>query len=182
MNTELFIPKTAEEMKKIEDLLLMHCGTQIRDFWRLGMLLGCRTNELLQVKFSDLNDDTLQIQFSKTRQNSISNIHLTPEAKEIILSIKKQYPQDRFVFQSRKSRNIKNKEPKPISRQAVYEAFKKVGDDLSVKFTPHSMRHAAALQLFTDFNSSNGTSNFIGSSKFATEALTSYYKNSKDKK
>ncbi|AWB57458.1 tyrosine-type recombinase/integrase [Colwellia sp. Arc7-D] len=179
MNTELFIPKTAEEMKKVEDLLLIHSGAQIRDFWRLGVFLGCRINELLQVKFSDFNGDTLQIQFSKTRQNSISNIHLTPEAKEIILSIKKQYPQDKFVFQSRKSRNIKNKEPKPISRQAVYEAFKKVGDNLSVKLTPHSMRHAAALQLFAKNNSSSGISNFIGSSKFTTEALISYYINSK---
>jgi integrase len=71
--------------------------------------------------------------------------------------------------------------PQAISRQAVYEAFKKVGDDLSVKFTPHSMRHAAALQLFANFNSSGGISNFIGSSKFTTEALTSYYINSKDR-
>lgn len=180
MNTELFIPKTAQEMKNVEDLLFMHCGAQIRDIWRLGLLLGCRINELLQVKFSDLNGDTLQIQFSKARQNCISNIHLTPKAREIILSIKKQYPQDKFVFQSRNSRNIKNREPKPISRQAVYEGFKKVGDDLSVKFTPHSMRHAAALQLFSNLNSSNGISNFIGSSKFTTEALTSYYINSKE--
>ncbi|PCH94701.1 MAG: hypothetical protein COB83_10820 [Gammaproteobacteria bacterium] len=181
MITELFIPKTSEEMKKVEDLLLKHSGTQVRDIWRLGLLLGCRINELLQIKFSDLNGEELHIQFSKKRFNSISNISITPTAKKIILNIKMQYPQDDFVFQSRNSRNIKNREPKPISRQAVYEAFKKVGDDLSVKFTPHSMRHAAAWQLFSNFNSSSDIPTFVGSSKFATEALTSHYINSKNK-
>jgi integrase len=177
MNNELFIPKTEEERKKVEDLLLKHSGTQIRDLWRLGLLLGCRINELLQIKFSDLNDDSLQIQFLKTRHNNMSNISLTPEAKEVIINIKNQYPQDEFVFQSHDSKNIKDRESKPISRQAVYRAFKKVGVELGVKLTPQTMRHAAAMQFIANFNSSIALSKFMGCSKFTSEALTSYYVN-----
>jgi integrase len=180
VNTELYIPKTEEEIKKVEDLLLSHCGTQMRDIWRLGLVLGLRINELLQMKFSDLNGEISQIELSKTRQNSISSIHLSPTVKEIILSIKKQHPLDKFVFQSRSSRNIKNRESKPISRQAVYKAFKEVGDILNVKLSPHSMRRAAVINLLRNFDSGSDVSNYIPSSKFITEVLRSYYISPKD--
>ena len=181
ISANIYIPKTGEEIKKIEGLLSSHCGTQIKDIWRLGICLGLRINELLQMKFSDLNGDILQVELSKSRHNSISNIHISPSAKEIISSIKKQHPKDKFVFQSRNSRNIKNRESKPISRQAVYKAFKEVGDILNVKLSPHSMRHAAVLNMLQNNNSENFVSNYIHSSKFTTEALNSYYSNPRDK-
>jgi integrase len=147
MNTELYIPRTGEEIKKVEDLFLRHCGTQVKDIWRLGTCLGLRINALLQIKFSGLDGDILQIEPSTNPNNRISKIHLTPTAKEIILSIKKQHPLDTFVFQYRNSRNIKNREFKAISQQAVSKAFKEVGDILNVKLSPHSMRLVAVNNL-----------------------------------
>ena len=156
-------------------MLLKHCGSQIKDIWKLGLLLGLRIDELLQLQFSDLTEDSLYIKQFKARTHSIATISLHPKGKALILNIKKQHPTDKFVFQSRNSRNIKNKEAKPISRQAVYRAFKEVGDIMEVKLTPNSIRHAFAANIVKDYILGSGNSNFLQNSQLTSEIVKSYY-------
>jgi integrase len=143
MTIDVYTPKTTEEIQKIEDLLLSHYGTQIKDIWKVGLCLGLRINDLLSIKFSDINDDTFQLELYKYRSKQTSIIHFTPQVKEIILSIQSQHPTDKFLFQSHNSLDIKNGESKPISKQDVYVAFKEVGEILNIKLLPSLIGHTA---------------------------------------
>ena len=78
MNKGLYIPATAEEVQEVEDLLLIHCGTQMRDFWALGVNIGCRVNELLHMKFSDLYGNLIQVKSPIARHTDNLNYYLTP--------------------------------------------------------------------------------------------------------
>ncbi len=148
MTINLYTPKTKEEIQKIENLLLSLHGTQIKDVWKVGLCLGLRIDELLPIEFKDINNDTLQLKIYKTRNNNTSIIHITPRVKEIILSIRNRHPMDEFVFQSHNKLDIKNKVSKPISKQAIHEAFKNVGEILNMKISPNSMRHTAVKNAF----------------------------------
>lgn len=153
MNKGLYIPATAEEVQEVEDLLLIHCGTQMRDVWALGVNIGCRINELLHMKFSDLYGNLIQVKSPIAKHTGNLNYYLTPAAEEIIQSIRKEHTKGEFIFQSHNSRAIKNKAPKPISNQSVNKAFKKVGNILNVNLLPHSMRAIGRDNLLVNYSS-----------------------------
>ena len=159
MNTELYIPATAEKIKKVEDLLLVHCGTQMKNIWLLGLNIGCRIDELLSLKFSDLDRDMKQIKLSRDRHKNTLDLYLTPVATEILSSIREKYPKDEFIFQCKNRQTLIIHEPKPIAIKAVNKAFKKVGDILNVKLLPHSMRASVLKSLAV---SESVPSNFVG--------------------
>tara|TARA_R110001583_G_scaffold180952_1_gene338140 strand:- start:133 stop:666 length:534 start_codon:yes stop_codon:yes gene_type:complete len=155
MNKALYIPITSEEVQEVEGLLLTHCGAQMKNVWLLGVNIGCRTNELLRMKFSDIHGDLIQVMRTRAHQTRNLNYYLTPAAKEIILNISKDNPQDEFIFQYHKSRVIKSNLPKPISSHAVNKAFKDVGDILNVNLLPHSMRAILRDNLLVHYSSAN---------------------------
>ena len=149
MDKEIYTPRTQEEIKKIENLILKHCGTQMRDVWRLGVQLGLRIDELLQIKFEHIvNNNLSRLTVIKTRNNESLTTNLSPVAVEVVSNIRKEYPTDTYVFQSRNSRNRANKEPKPISRRAVVKAFSNIGELLNVRLTANSMRQIFVTKLF----------------------------------
>jgi integrase len=155
MNKALYIPITSEEVQEVEGLLFTHCGTQMKNVWLLGVIIGCRINELLRMKFSDIHGDLIQVMRTRAHHTSNFNYYLTPAAKKIILNISKENPKDEFIFQSHNSRVIKSNVPKPISSHAVNRAFKDVGDILNVNLLPHSMRAISRNNLLVHYSSVN---------------------------
>jgi integrase len=180
INEEIYTPQTPEEILKVKDLLFKNCGSQMRDFWTLGAALGLRINELLQMKFDDLDLDcdqsSLKYTFQKSRNNKTISINVPSIAKEVISNIKKEHPKDTYVFQSRNSRNRLNKEHKPISRQAVYKAFKDVGEVLNERLTAHSMRRVFAKDLFVNLNQLPNSER----SRIANNLIAQHFINNKD--
>ncbi len=176
VSREIYTPTTPKETKEVESLLLKFFGTQMRDVWRLGLLTGLRIGELLQLKFEDLcQEDNTEVLSLKNLSHEHRSIVLRSEAAEIIQSIRQEYPEDVFVFQSRNSRNRVNKEPAPISRQAVFKAFKDVGDVMNKNLTVHSMRHALAVNIIRNTKDLSE----YASARFTNEVIGQYYSKKK---
>jgi len=146
LHPKLFFIPTKKQIKCIEDLFYKHFGAQMRDVWNLGLCTGLRLNELLILRFADFDIDTLELTICEAKKMKIS---MSNEALAIILKIRRQHPTDEFIFQSRRSRNVINIEPKPISNQAIHKAFKDVAGILNEKFSPRTMRQIAAIYLIT---------------------------------
>jgi integrase len=143
---------TLSETHLIEKLFLKHFGEQMADVWILGTSTGLRIGELLQLRFSDLNVETLDLSIysTKDRTQKKTSIHLSNETTDVILRIRRNHPTDTYVFQSRNSRRVINIKPKPISRQAVYKAFKDISDIVNKKLSPNVMRQLAAVRLMIE--------------------------------
>jgi integrase len=175
VSRDIYTPTTPKEVKDVENLLLKYFGTQMRDVWTLGLLLGLRIDELLHLKFEDLRQkddlEVLSYRPLKSLSHEQRGIVLGREEAEIIKNIRKEFPTDVYLFQSRSSRNRVNKEPAPISRQVVFKAFKDVGDMMSKNLTVHSMRHALAVNII---RSSKDLSEYA-SARFTNEVISQYH-------
>jgi integrase len=174
----MLLPKlltvTVSEVHLIENLFLKHFGPQMADLWILGVQTGLRIGELLQLRFTDLNVDTLDLSIFDNKCKTPKNncIRLSSEASKVILKIRKNHPKDIYVFQSRNSRSVINIKPKPISRQAVYKAFKDISDILNRKLSPNIMRRLAAIKLMTE----NPSLDFTKNPKLVSEILKYNFK------
>lgn len=138
--------KTTRDIHAITTLLEKHHGQQMRDVWVLGLNLALRISDLLSIKFSDIDNNFLKIKEGKTRK--LATIKLNSTATEIIDRIKQDHPDSEFVFQSRRSRNIDKSKPNAITRQAVANAFKEVGDIVGIQLSTHSMRKTRGYMLY----------------------------------
>jgi hypothetical protein len=65
---------------------------------------------------------------------------LNDECMEVLSRLQRKYPNDVFVFQSRNSKNQKNKLASPVSRQFVMKGFKTASDSISLPITTISLR------------------------------------------
>jgi len=142
---KLFFTPTDLEIQKIESLFSKHFGSQMKDVWNFGLCTGLRVEELLQLRFTDLNVETFELIVCEKKNNK--TISISNDALAIILEIKRKNPTDEFIFQSRRSRNVINIEPKPISSQVIYKAFKDVAGILNEKLSPRVMRQVASINL-----------------------------------
>jgi integrase len=180
ISKEIYTPLTSTDALKVENLLFKCSGSQMRDLWKLGVVLGLRISELLQLKLEDFyfEGDKCVLKYTpqKTYNNKTLSINVPAILNDVISNIKKDHAADTYLFQSRNSRNSRNKEPKPVSRQAVYKAFNEVGEILNERLTPHSMRRFFATKILSD---SNPLPNSVRA-KFANDLITHYYINDKD--
>ncbi|HHB1596970.1 TPA: tyrosine-type recombinase/integrase [Vibrio campbellii] len=149
---------TSQQAKKIPILLKKHFSEQLADFWKFGLETGFRTEEILNLKFSQFFYEQsygeprrlfCEIE-SKRGHISIYGRKLSSSAEEIFHKIKHKHPKSEFLFQSYRSRNVSNKEPKPLSRHAISRAFKEVGEILGIKLTPAAMRQLALKRIGVD--------------------------------
>ena len=167
LHPKLFFIPTKKQIQCIEGLFYKHFGTQMRDVWNLGLCTGMRVNELLRLRFTDLNIDTLELTICEAKKKKISISH---DALVIILEIRRQHPKDEFIFQSRRSRNVINIEPKPISSQAIYKAFKDVAGILNEKLSPRVMTQIGEINLLTADHSRD----YINNPRQISELLKHY--------
>ena len=80
--------KDLDKVKLISHLLERRYSKQMANVWDIGLNLALRISDLLSIKFSDIHDDRLLIQESKTRK--LANIQLNKKVLTIINKIKSE--------------------------------------------------------------------------------------------
>jgi integrase len=109
-----------------------------------------RSSEILELKYTDIHftPNSITIDSRKNRApNRLTHFMLNDECMEIFSRLRNTYPNDIFVFQSRNSRNQKNKPASPVSRQFVTKGFKSASDSISLPITISSLRHNYAIHM-----------------------------------
>ena len=139
--------KNVDDVKMVSGLLRKHYSEQMSDVWVLGLQLALRITDLLSIRFDDIQGDRLVIKEGKT--GKVANIALNQTAKSVISRIKKANPDAVYLFQAT-ARNVKG--VKPITRQAVGQAFKAVGEIVGVKLSTHSMRKTRGYLMYKQTN------------------------------
>jgi integrase len=142
--------KDLSVVNTIPILLNKQNGKQMSDIWNFGVNVALRITDLLNIKLTDIEGDRLTLIETKTKKKA--NILLNSKALEIVNSVRSRSPEDTYLFQSKRSRNMKNKAPKPLSRQAVTKAFTEVGETIGIPLGTHSMRKTRGYHLYKQTN------------------------------
>lgn len=141
---------TAQDFIKFKSSLDKTGSSQYVDVFTFMFNTGLRTSEVLELKFTDINYKSNSITVSKSRKNiNPSLVVLNDECMHVLRRLKDKYPNDIFVFQSRKSMNQKNRSPSSITRQVVSKAFKTASDITSLPITPNTLRNYYTNQSFS---------------------------------
>lgn len=139
-----------KDIKEFKLALEKTANTQIIDFFTIILNTGFRATELLDLKFTDVeyksNSLTMDL---KKRSNNLYHRILNDECMQILIRLKDEYPNDVFVFQSRKSKNQTGKPASSISRQVVTKAFKSASDITSLPITTSTLRGFYASQIIS---------------------------------
>ena len=131
----------------IPPLLLKKSGnSQFVDMWEFSLNVALRISDTLNIKFSDIENETLNIKECKT--GKLATIHLNAKALEIVQRIKRENPSDIYLFQSKNSRNVLNKELKPLHRSNLSKLLNEVGKILGLKIGTHSARKTRGYWLY----------------------------------
>lgn len=138
--------KNMEEITLVSHLLKLRFSEQMSDIWNIGINLALRISDLLSVKFTDIQGGRLVIKTSKT--GSLSSILLNKKARRLIEKIRNEHPTHVYLFQSYRNQQSISRDPKPLSRRCVSEAFKVVGDELGLHLGTHSMRKSRGYHLY----------------------------------
>lgn len=141
--------KDQSVLVSIPVLLKKHYSEQMSDIWEFGLNVGLRISDTLGIKFTDFVNGRLEIIEGKTKKKA--SIHLNEKALAIMESVLQQHPNDVYFFQSRSTRNLSGR-IKPLSRQAVSQAFKSVGEMVGVDLGTHSMRKTRGYHLYKKTN------------------------------
>lgn len=104
------------------------------DIWRFGVNTALRISDLLSLTYDDVQGDKLVIKESKTSKTRY--IDLNTSAKAIIQRRRAAHPTHTFLFEVDSNRA----KGKAVSRVAVAQAFKAVGEEMSLQLGTHSMR------------------------------------------
>lgn len=138
--------KDQDTIRLIGHLLNRRYSQQMADIWNIGINLALRISDLLAIRFDDITDGRLLLQEQKTGKQA--SILLNPKANKIISRIHEEHPEHIYLFQSYRSRQSKNKEPKPLSRRAVGKAFELIGEEIGLSLGTHSMRKTRGYHLY----------------------------------
>ena len=112
-------------------------GELYTDIFKLGLQLGLRGGDLLAIQQSNINFETNILTIKEQKTGKIRKIKLNLKAQTVINKRIHQYPNDPYLFMAKSNRASKTK---PISLQAVNDAFKKIGSDYNLKLTTHTLR------------------------------------------
>lgn len=128
--------KTEGEAETISRKLTKNArgNTLYADIWRFGINTALRISDLLSLTFDDVQGDKLVIKEGKTGKPR--SIDLNSSAKAIIARRRAAHPTHTFLFEVDSNRA----KGKAVSRVAVANAFKAVGDEMSLQLGTHSMR------------------------------------------
>lgn len=128
--------KTEVEARTISRKLTKNArgNTLYADIWEFGINTALRISDLLTLTYTDVQGDKLVIKEAKTGKTR--QIDLNSSAKAIIARRRQAHPDHTFLFQVDSNRA----KGKAVSRVAVAQAFKAVGDEMGLQLGTHSMR------------------------------------------
>jgi integrase len=132
--------KDSNDIGLVERTLLKFFGERERDIWVFGINTALRISDLLNIRFDDIEGDTLPLREAKTGKQR--TIKLNEKALKIVE--RRRSLGDEYLFQAN-SRNVKT--AKPVSRQYAARALKDVGDHLGLNLSTHSMRKTRGYHL-----------------------------------
>ena len=144
MNTVEAVNKN--EINLVHTLLVNKFSQIYADVWKVGVNLGLRIGDLLNLKFENFNiqDRTLTLYEQKT--DKFKSLRLNTTVIQIIKKRKVEFPNDIWLFQVHSNRAS----DKAISRVSVSRVFKEAGDMLKLKINTHSMRKSRGMAMFND--------------------------------
>ena len=128
--------KTTGEIELVNVLFKKHSSHKISSIWSLGLQVALRINDLLSIKYSDINNGLIVLTEKKTGKTA--TIKLNTKALAVIEELRQTYPNDTYLFQS--NGNRAGKIIKPISASFVSRKFKEVSDTAGLHINTHSMR------------------------------------------
>lgn len=143
---EVYAVKNLDTVKLVSHLLERTFGKQMADVWDLGLNLALRISDLLNIRFADIEGDTLRVVESKTGKTAV--IKLNAKARAIIERIQAESPDHVYLFQSHRNRWSLNKGPKPLSRRYVSKAISMIGEEVGLALGTHSMRKTRGYHLY----------------------------------
>lgn len=128
--------KTQADVAQVTNKLLRNArdNTLYADIWNLGLQVALRISDLLSVTMAEALQGRIIIKESKTGKTR--SIDLNSKAMEIVKARKAKHPEHIYLFEVESNRA----KGKPVSRVAVAQAFKAVGDELGIALGTHSMR------------------------------------------
>jgi len=138
--------KNLDTVKLISHLLERRYSKQMSDVWNIGLNLALRISDLLSIKFDDIHEDRLIIKEAKT--GKLANIKLNEKAFVTIKTIQAEHPEHVYLFQSYRNQQAINRDPMPLSRRSVSQAFSMIGIEVQVSLGTHSMRKTRGYHLY----------------------------------
>ena len=139
--------KSSGEIAAIESVLNAKHGGIYADIWKLGLNVGLRISDLLNIKFDGVDIEKRVYKLSEGKTGKSKVVTLNNTAIEIITRRRTEKPGDVYLFQSH-SPKLKRGTVQPISRVSVSRVLKRVGDDLGLSINTHSMRKSRGYAMF----------------------------------
>ena len=139
---------TFKDFQNFRLALIKAGSSQSADFFTIVLTTGLRTSNVLNLKFTDVDFKSTSVNFENLKSSSREQVRfiVNDECMQTLRKLKDEYPNDVFVFQSRKSKNQQNKPASSISRQVVTNAFKAASNSTALPISITSVREFLAVQ------------------------------------
>ncbi len=137
--------KSEEMIVSVEEEMRQLGKDDVADLWRIGINFALRVGDLLSLRFSDVEGESLVVKESKTSKERVIKISKT--ARKYIDSRRETYPDDEFLFQSHGNRVAGM--VKPFSQPFVNRVFTEVGRTLGIRLGTHSMRKTKGYMMYS---------------------------------
>lgn len=135
--------KVKSQIDDIKALLRSYGKSDLySDVWTFGINTALRIQDLLNIRCSDINNNSITLKEGKTGKTR--EITLNSAAMEVVNRRCKANPDDSYLFQVHSNRASN----KPVSRESVARMFKEVGDKMGIKLGTHSMRKTRGYAMY----------------------------------
>lgn len=138
--------KTEEDITTIHTLLRKHGSQDYADIWKLGINVAYRISDLLSIEKKHLNLDKRELEILEKKTNKKRTVRLNDTAMKIIIRRLSDHPDDKYLFQSRKSNSDNNTQP--MDRSTVARKFQEIGEIVGIRLGTHSMRKTRGYMMY----------------------------------
>jgi integrase len=130
--------KSKRKIALVHTLLKKHGNRDYADIFKLGINVAFRITDLLSVEYKQIKLERNELTVIEGKTGKKRTVALNTAALAVIVQRRKDYPNDKYLFQSHSRRGKTAK--KPIDRSSVWRKFQEVGMMADVDLGTHSMR------------------------------------------